>query len=101
MQQLSPTPVLTGTVSDGGGLDDVYVRVDPPDGASYYDLVDRSGADWSYTPRPTEGGTYTLWLAAYDQTGNATQTGPYEVQVSAPSDVYLPLVMRDFATTSR
>jgi hypothetical protein len=83
-------------VSDGGGLDDVYVRVEPPDGASYYDLVDRSGADWSYTPRLAEDGAYTLWLTAYDQVGNTTQMGPYTVLVGASNRVYLPLVTRNF-----
>ncbi|MCD6344770.1 MAG: proprotein convertase P-domain-containing protein, partial [Anaerolineae bacterium] len=96
MQRLSPSPVLTGTVSDGGGLDDVYVRVEPPDGASYYDLVGRSGADWSYTPRLTEDGAHTFWLAAYDQAGNTTQMGPYTVLVGASNRMYLPLVLRNF-----
>ncbi len=72
------------------------MRVEPPDGASYYDLTNRSGADWSYTPRLTADGTYTFWLAAYDQVGNTTQLGPYTVQVGALNDVYLPLVTRNF-----
>lgn len=32
-------PVLAGQVSDGNELEAVYVRVDPPDGASYRDLT--------------------------------------------------------------
>jgi hypothetical protein len=80
----APSPVLTGMVSDSGGLEEVYVRVDPPDGASYRDAVARSGStplttDWNFTPRPTMPGTYTLWLKAYDEAGNTTTAGPFAV----------------------
>jgi subtilisin-like proprotein convertase family protein len=34
-----PTPVLEGQASDGNALGATYVRVDPPDGASYRDLA--------------------------------------------------------------
>ena len=123
----APMPVLAGQVSDGNELEAVYVRVDPPDGASYRDLTTpgvlyrtylplvikdslsvglrlrRSGSlssgssseGWLYTPRPDVGGTYTFWLEAYDTAGNVTQAGPYEVQVSTTTYVYLPVIARN------
>ncbi|RLC71701.1 MAG: hypothetical protein DRI81_17365, partial [Chloroflexi bacterium] len=132
MPPQSTTPVLVGQVSDGGEMEAIYVRVDPPDGASYRDtvtmgdwhriylplvmrgatglqskrLADRlrpgsasannggSAENWYYTPRShDEPGTYTYWLEAYDQAGNVTVLGPYEVQVSRR--IYLPLVTRN------
>ncbi|HOS78982.1 MAG TPA: Ig-like domain-containing protein [Anaerolineae bacterium] len=76
---VAPAPVLSGTVSDGGGLEAVYLRVDPPDGASYRDAATDDGVNWSFTLRPTRPGTHTLWLEAYDQAGNVTVDGPYPV----------------------
>ncbi|HBY98100.1 MAG TPA: hypothetical protein DEP84_29855, partial [Chloroflexi bacterium] len=76
-------PVLAGQVTDGGGVDEVYARVDPPEGTSYRDLVTRDeSGDWSYMLRPTEAGVYTLWLEAHDLGGNVTTTGPFEVTVT-------------------
>ncbi len=123
-------PVLTGRVSDGGELEAVYLRVDPPDGASYRDVATLGAGSevtcavylplvlkgsgtaqaqsvasaaqtdqaWYYTLRPTESGTYTLWVEAYDRAGNVTVEGPYSVQVAAP--LYLPLVMRGVTAPS-
>jgi subtilisin-like proprotein convertase family protein len=85
--QDAPQAVLTGQVSDGGGVDEVYVRVDPPEGTSYRDLVTRDGADWTFTPRADVTGTHTLWLEAYDLAGNVTPMGPFEVMVVFPFDI--------------
>ncbi len=79
---LSPTLVLAGQVSDGGGVDEVYVRVDPPEATSHRDLATRGGGDWAYVLRPNSGGTYTLWLEAHDLAGNVTQAGPFEVEIA-------------------
>ncbi|MCL5997864.1 MAG: proprotein convertase P-domain-containing protein [Chloroflexi bacterium] len=93
-QQLFPLMVLAGQVSDGSGLNEVYVRVDSPEGASYRDAVSRSGAYWGYTLQPATPGIYTLWLAAYDVVGNVTTMGPYQVQASTHW-LYLPVVMHE------
>ena len=104
-------PVLTGTVSDGGGVKDVIVHVNLPDGDSYQDtatlgLSSRSGvlslvlssrrriegsskgriealngSEWSYTPELTQGGHHTLRLEVTDQAGNASLEGPYDLEV--------------------
>jgi type II secretory pathway pseudopilin PulG/subtilisin-like proprotein convertase family protein len=81
LYELSPTLVLAGQVSDGGGVDEVYVRVDPPDATSYRDVTARVEGDWVYTLRPDMGGTYALWLEAHDMAGNIRPDGPFYVQV--------------------
>ncbi|MBP7689320.1 MAG: hypothetical protein KA765_15495, partial [Thermoflexales bacterium] len=93
--QTSPTVVLAGQVSDGGGLNGLYVRVDPPEGAAYRDGVNLSGANWSYTPRPAWPGTYIYRLEAYDLAGNVSTLGEYAVAVSGLKYVYLPLIRRN------
>ncbi len=82
----APAPVLSGTVRDAGGLEAVYLRVDPPDGASYRDAAADDGENWRYTPWPTQPGTYTLWLEAYDRAGNVHVEGPHHVTA-----VYTPV----------
>ena len=89
------TVVLRGQVTDGGGVNGVYLRVDPPDDASYRDVAALDGEDWTYTARFAVTGTHKLWLEIYDQAGNVTVTGPYEIEVTPPP-VYLPVVMRQF-----
>ena len=76
-----PSPVLTGHVSDGGGVEGVYVRVDPPDGASYRDSTRPTARTGASRYAPSEVGTHTLWLEAYDEAGNTTKAGPYTVEV--------------------
>jgi|GEM_PF-861398 len=83
----APAPVLSGTVRDSGGLEAVYLRVDPPDGASYRDAAADDGENWRFTLRPTRPGTHTLWTEAYDQAGNVRVDGPYPVTA-----VYTPLL---------
>jgi subtilisin-like proprotein convertase family protein len=98
MYELSPTLVLAGQVSDGGGMDEVYVRVDPPEATSYRGLGDRSGGDWSYTLRPDVPGTYTIWPEAHDLAGNVTTAGPFEVQIPCtPADLTTALVSAETA----
>ncbi len=96
--QVASTVVLAGQVNDGSRLNGVCVRVDPPEGASYRDSVDLTGTDWMYTPRPTVPGTYTFWLEAFDLSGNVNTSEPYEVQISAVNEVYLPIVMRNWVS---
>jgi subtilisin-like proprotein convertase family protein len=79
VHMMAARPVLSGTVSDGEGVEAIYLRVDPPDGASYRDAAEVDGADWSYAPRFTSPGTHKLWLEAYDRAGNVRVDGPYSV----------------------
>jgi hypothetical protein len=85
-------PVLEGTVSDGGGVEDVVVHVNLPNGDSDQDPVSLvrsrqvvqtlNGSDWSYTPELPQCGYYTLWVEATDQAGNVSLEGPYDLAVS-------------------
>jgi hypothetical protein len=90
----SPTPVLGGTVSDGGGVSEMYVSVEPPEGGTSWDPVAPVGEAWSYTLNPQTEGIYTLRIQARDSKGNTSEKGPYKVSVGV-KEVYLPLVLRN------
>jgi len=94
VNELTPVLALTGRVSDGGGVDEVYVAVQPPEGAPYLEAVTRDGADWSYTLRPDTWGTYTLGVEAYDRAGNVSARGPFAVGVVRSH--YLPLLLNRY-----
>lgn len=89
--------VLGGLVSDGSGQAQVYIRVDPPEGASYSLQAVRSGTRWSLTPALDAPGVYTLWVEARDGVGNTTPAGPYRVQAVGPTRIYLPIVAHRFS----
>jgi hypothetical protein len=76
-----PPPVLVGTVSDGGGVSEVYVREDTPEGGSLWHVAERDGSMWSYTPRPETVGLYTLQVEALDRAGNIRSVGPFDLLV--------------------
>lgn len=88
-------PVLAGQVHDGGDLNGIYVHVNPPDGATFRAAASLDGGDWRYAPRAGQAGRYTYWVEAYDAAGNATVVGSFVVEISGPSRVYLPLVLRN------
>jgi hypothetical protein len=90
----SPAQVLGGTVSDGGGVSEMYVSVETPEGDTSWDPVAPVGEAWSYTLSPQTEGIYTLWIQARDPKGNTSEEGPYRVSVGV-KEVYLPLVLRN------
>jgi hypothetical protein len=90
----SPMPVLGGTVSDGGGVNEMYVSVETPEGGTSWDPVAPVGEAWSYTLNPQTEGVHTLWIQARDPKGNTSEEGPYRVLVGI-KEVYLPLVLRN------
>jgi hypothetical protein len=73
------TPLLSGTVSDGSGVDRVQVLVYDHLGGITTQLANVSGETWAYTPdiRSWSPGTYALRVQAVDVHGSLTQTGPY------------------------
>jgi uncharacterized repeat protein (TIGR01451 family) len=75
-------PVLAGTVSDGGGLSGVRVRVDTPAGDSYQDGADLDGDAWSYIPHPQAFGLHRLYVMAQDLAGNISMVGPFNLSVT-------------------
>jgi hypothetical protein len=104
---IAPTLVLGGAVSDGGGIDEMYVSVEMPGGDTCWDPVARSGDTWSYTMSPYTVGPCTLRVVARDPGGNTTECGPFEMFVpqervflpqmmSSPTRrIFLPLFMRN------
>jgi hypothetical protein len=74
---LDSGPVLTGTVSDGGGVSEVTVHVNTPTGDSYSDETDHGGGTWTYTPHFQAGGFHTMYVEAWDLAGNVTRRGPF------------------------
>ncbi len=88
----SSAPVLSGNVSDGSGLDQMWAMVYAPDGVAYTDTVSRTNASWSYVPYLHNGvGRFFISIVAADQAGNYRLVGPY---VLNPLRVYLPLIRR-------
>ena len=79
-------PILTGTVSDGGGVAAVDVFVELPNGQGYHEWADLVGETWSYTPVLELVGDYRLRAEGQDSLGNATQSVFYELNVIAAPD---------------
>ncbi|MCA9872820.1 MAG: tandem-95 repeat protein, partial [Anaerolineales bacterium] len=83
--KLSSTPVLTGTISDGGGLASLEVVVTPQVGSVFTETVSPVGNDWQYVMADSTLGTFSLEVIATDLAGNSRSAGPYAVTVaSAP-----------------
>jgi uncharacterized repeat protein (TIGR01451 family) len=85
--------ILRGTYADGGGLAEIYARVQGPDG-DYWTAVNRTASTWRFAPDLLTVGDYTITLQAYDRAGNARSYGPFHLTVrEAGNVVYLPLVL--------
>jgi subtilisin-like proprotein convertase family protein len=86
----TPTVVLSGTVSDGGGVQSVQVRVEGPSGATTFESVRvaagsaplgaaRTTTEWEYEFVPSEVGRHKVTLTAADAKGNTTTSAEYEI----------------------
>lgn len=82
-------PVLAGEWKDGGGLDEVYVRMEDEAGSFSWQSAVISGTEWSFTPQLSAPGHYTLTVEGYDLAGNAGVTGSYPLHVLASADLQL------------
>ncbi len=78
---VTSTTVLSGTVTDGSGVSELYVILASPGGGISSTLAVRDGDAWAYTLSPTMVGTYTLRLEARDAQGNTSGYGPFDVVV--------------------
>ncbi len=87
-------PLLTGSVSDGGDVDAVLVRMTHPDGSVTFTTVATAAGNWTFAPEFAATGTYILNVEAWDAAGNAVGKGPFVVQVVGVTDyrIYLPIV---------
>ena len=88
----SGPPVLSGSMTDGSGINQARAIVYAPDGVAYTDTLSRTNSSWSYTPYLHNGvGQYFISIVAVDQAGNTRLAGPY---VLNPIKLYLPLIRR-------
>jgi hypothetical protein len=87
-----PKTILHGTYSDGGGLAEIYARIQGPDG-SYWSAVKRTSSTWRFAPELSTSGIYSITLQAYDRAGNSRSYGPFYLIVMEGGNVlYLPFV---------
>ena len=73
---------VTGTVSDGGGVQEVRVTLGRPDGSSFEANATVSGTQWSLL-NPAAGwapGDYRVTVVASDVYGNIARLGPLDAQ---------------------
>ncbi|MGD8585667.1 MAG: Ig-like domain-containing protein, partial [Chloroflexota bacterium] len=99
MQTLPTVPglpaavILHGMYADGGGLSEIYARVQGPAGV-YWTAVNRTATTWRFAPELMTLGDYTITLQAYDRAGNSRSYGPFHLTVQeAAHAVYLPLIL--------
>ena len=103
---LAPLGVLTGTVSDGGGVQRLFALVRTPCGQLQQQPVTRDDEAWSFPLRTMTAGTHAVYVAAEDLAGNRTFAGPFAVAVAgihftASAQVYLPVILRGSVSSLR
>ncbi|GAB4423220.1 MAG: hypothetical protein Kow0031_01590 [Anaerolineae bacterium] len=79
-------PVISGTVTDGGSVPTVTVRVELPDGSFNIEPLQVITNTWQFTPELTAVGTYTLLVEAVDWLSNTTRSSKYPLLVKAAPD---------------
>ncbi|MCP4538326.1 MAG: tandem-95 repeat protein [Chloroflexi bacterium] len=87
--------VLSGTVTDGGPLADVFVHVQTPGSEFYRQRAARDGEQWWFDLQPLLVGQYTVWVNANDQAGNVTTIGPFGLNAGV-FKLYLPLTAHNW-----
>ncbi|HSH05610.1 MAG TPA: Ig-like domain-containing protein [Anaerolineae bacterium] len=80
--KLSNTVVLTGTVSDGGGLASLVVVVTPESGTVFTETISPVGNEWQYVMADSVWGQFDLELIATDVAGNSRRAGLFAVTVA-------------------
>lgn len=73
--------VLSGTVTDGGSVNGMWVRMQAPDGSQSLTAVHRDGDGWSFDLTAHLPGQYVLQVEAVDEADNTSIAGPYVVTV--------------------
>jgi subtilisin-like proprotein convertase family protein len=127
MTNIVPVRVLQGSVSDGNGVNEVYITLQTPWGVLDYTPLPlnsrvRMSTDmiWHYDLTPFLAGAYKLWVNTVDIAGNLATEGVYTVDVRLPMTqvwlpliagaggqptgaygIWLPLVLKDMASSAR
>jgi len=81
---ITTTRVITGVVTDGGQLDQLFLTLEEPNGQRITETLTLSGTQWSYDLSPHGVGVYRVWITAVDTAGNTTQSGSYEIELFVP-----------------
>jgi hypothetical protein len=87
----NPLAELRGTVTDGGGVAELYVRIDQPGVASRWERLSLSGNSWSYRPSLSAAVAYTLTVEARDRAGNRSASAAY-TNGATRVNVYVPMI---------
>jgi len=94
-----PLTVISGTVTDGGGVGTLYAMVRTPAGDMQTRFVGRvdSGA-WWYDMPPSPAGVYAIWVNAVDEAGNAATFGPHYLALTCrAADLTATLISAEVA----
>ena len=103
---------INGTASDAGQMARLSLIIRKPNGDTITEALTPStlrqavpelvegqgtasgsaGDEWAYTLDSPDIGTYNLWVRAIDEAGNATQMGPYEVEVISLNQIWFPMI---------
>ncbi len=94
-------PVLSGTISDGGGMGLINIRLESPSGDTQFQAatLDENGG-WQFVPTLTEVGRYQLFVEAQDAAGNYTILEPFVLDVTGGFSIFLPLAINDGAAVN-
>jgi hypothetical protein len=75
-------PLLSGEVSDGGGVSGIYAQVEGPHEISDWLVVEWEEDAWQFRPLLPTIGNYSILLEAVDIAGNVRSIGPLLVTVT-------------------
>ena len=93
---LSSELSLSGEATDESGIRRIQLSIQDPNGQPVGEQVTTlsSLTTWVYTDTKhfKQEGVYQLWIEAEDQAGNRTEVGPFDLTVTAPEEIYLPLI---------
>ena len=82
---ITSTTIITGLVTDGSQISQLYLTLERPDGKRITETLTLNGSQWSYDLYPHDMGIYRMWIMAVDSAGNATQGGPFECELFVPT----------------
>ncbi|MCI0580767.1 MAG: PKD domain-containing protein, partial [Chloroflexi bacterium] len=75
------TPVLTGTVSDGGGVAGLVVRLVGPDGVVSWITPTVTAGAWEFVPLVDAMGNYVIDVETWDLAGNLRSAGSFYLAI--------------------
>ncbi len=83
---------FTGSVTDGGGVSQVFALLFAPDGTVTSQPALLNGSTWSIIPRFGKAGVFGVQILALDRAGNQGASDTYTVQSNQQNQFLFPLV---------